>query len=73
MALSLLYLGFVRILQLFRLVHRYKEELAFEVVMLRHEVTVLRRQVTPPGLATRESGAVSWLSRAPGKALRSAG
>jgi hypothetical protein len=44
MALSFLYLGFVRILQLLRLFRRDHHELAIEVVVLRHEVAVLRRQ-----------------------------
>jgi len=41
MTLSFLYLAFVRILELRRLVRR----VAVEVVMLRHEVAVLHRQV----------------------------
>ena len=45
MALSFTYLAFVRILQLLRLLRRDRKELAIEVVMLRHEVAVLRRQV----------------------------
>jgi hypothetical protein len=45
MALSFLYLAFVRMLQSLRLLRSDKEELAIEVVMLRHEVAVLRRQV----------------------------
>jgi len=50
MALSFLYLAFVRILQLLRHSRRDNEELAIEVVMLRHEVAVLRRQVVRPAL-----------------------
>jgi hypothetical protein len=46
MALSFLYVAFVRILELLRL-SRYSEGLAVEVVMLRHEVAVLRRQLHP--------------------------
>jgi hypothetical protein len=42
MALSFLYLAFVRILQLVLLGRRGSDELAVEVVMLRHEVAVLR-------------------------------
>ena len=47
-ALSFLYLAFVRLLQLVRLFSDGQEELAIEVVMLRHEVAVLRRQVATP-------------------------
>ncbi len=50
MALSFLYLAFVRILELLRLGLRDSEDLAVEVVMLRHEVAVLRRQVVRPAL-----------------------
>ena len=46
MALTFLYLAFVRTLQLVRLSRRDTMQLAIEVVMLRHEVAVLRRQVT---------------------------
>ena len=38
MALSFLYLAFVRMLQLLRLFGRDGEELAIEIVMLRHQV-----------------------------------
>ena len=50
MALSFLYVAFVRLLQLIRLCRNEQEELAVEVVMLRHEVAVLRRQVARPAL-----------------------
>ena len=48
MALSFLYLAFTRILQLVRLGQRDSDKLAIEIVMLRHEVAVLRRQVVRP-------------------------
>jgi hypothetical protein len=48
MALSFFYVAFVRILELLHLSGRDNEELAVEVVMLRHEVAVLRRQVARP-------------------------
>ncbi len=48
MALSFLYLAFVRIVQLLHLSRHDSDELAVEVVMLRHEVAVLRRQVVRP-------------------------
>jgi hypothetical protein len=43
MALSFLYLAFTRILQLSRLSRSASGDMAIEVVMLRHEVAVLRR------------------------------
>jgi hypothetical protein len=43
MALSFLYLAFIRIFQLLCLNRRDGSDLAIEVVMLRHEVAVLRR------------------------------
>jgi len=45
MVLSFLYLAFVRVVQLVRLSCRAQDDLAIEIVMLRHEVAVLRRQV----------------------------
>jgi len=50
MALTLLYLAFVPTLQFLRLSRRDYNQLAVEVVMLRHQVAVLRRQVTRPAL-----------------------
>jgi len=50
MALTSLYLAFIRTLQLVRLSRRDSEQLAVEIVMLRHEVAVLRRQVARPAL-----------------------
>jgi len=50
MALSFLYLAFVRILQLLCLSRHDSGDLAIEVVVLRHEVAVLRRQVDRPAL-----------------------
>ena len=50
MTLSFLYLGFIRVAQLVKLLRDEKSELAIEVVMLRHEVAVFRRQVTRPAL-----------------------
>ncbi|HLG67022.1 MAG TPA: hypothetical protein VKV36_04030 [Acidimicrobiales bacterium] len=50
MALSFLYRAFCRVLQLIRLVGRSDTDLAIEVVVLCHEVAVLRRQVYRPAL-----------------------
>ena len=50
MAFSFLYRALVRVLQLVRLCCHKDNNLAVEVVMLRHEVAVLRRQVRRPVL-----------------------
>jgi putative transposase len=50
MALSFLYLVFVRTLELLRLRRGDTANLAIEVVILRHEVAVLRQQVARPVL-----------------------
>lgn len=62
-ALSFLYLAFVRLLQLVRLFSDGQEELAIEVVMLRHEVAVLSRQVAPPALQPADRALLAGLSR----------
>ena len=53
MALLILYLDFLRMLQFLRLRRDDRADLAIEVVMLRHEVSVLRRQVERPSLSDR--------------------
>ena len=63
MALSFLYVAFVRILDLLRLSRHDNEELAVEVVMLRHEVAVLRRQVARPALRPSDRALLAGLSR----------
>jgi putative transposase len=63
MALSFLYLAFVRLLQLLRLLWRDSDELAIEVVMLRHEVAVLRRQVARPALRPSDRALLAGLGR----------
>ncbi len=63
MALSFLYIAFVRLLQLVRLSRRPQQDLAVEVVMLRHEVGVLRRQVTRPALRPSDRAVLAGLSR----------
>jgi putative transposase len=63
MALSFLYLAFVRTLELLRLCRRNNEDLAVEVVILRHEVAVLRRQVERPALHPPDRAVLAGLSR----------
>ena len=63
MALSFLYAAFVRLIQLFRLGRSEPEELAIEVVMLRHEVSILRRQVVRPALRPADRAVLAGLSR----------
>ncbi len=60
---SLLYVAFVKILRLLRLGRRDNEELAIKVVMLRHEVAVLRRQVARPVLQPSGRALFAGLSR----------
>jgi putative transposase len=67
MALFFEYRAFVRILQLLRLSRRDSDELAIEVVMLRHEVSVLRRQVTRPALQPSDRALLAGLSRLLGR------
>jgi transposase InsO family protein len=63
MALSFFYLAFVRVLQLLRLSRHENRELAVEVVMLRHEVAVLRRQMARPTLRPADRALLAGLSR----------
>ncbi len=63
MALSFLYLAFIRVLQLLRLFGSDDEELAIEVVILRHEVAVLRRQVARPALRPSDRAPLAGLSQ----------
>jgi len=63
MTLSYLYLAFCRALQLIRLVGRSDTDLAVEIVMLRHEVAVLRRQVHRPALEPADRAVLSGLAR----------
>jgi len=60
---SLPYVAFVKILRLLRLGRRDNEELTIEVVMLRHEVAVLRRQVARPVLQPSGRALFAGLSR----------
>ena len=61
--LSFLYRAFCAVLQLIRLIFRRDIDLAIEVVMLRHEVTVLRRQVHRPALEQADRAVLVGLSR----------
>jgi putative transposase len=63
MALSFLYRGFCRVLQLIRLISRGDTDLAIEVVILRHEVAVLRRQVYRPALEPADRAVLAGLAR----------
>jgi hypothetical protein len=51
-ALLILYLEFLRMLQLLRLRRDDRADVVIEVVMSRHEVSVFRRQVERPSLLT---------------------
>jgi putative transposase len=62
-ALSFIYLAFVRVLQLIWLSGSEQESLAIEVVVLRHEVAVLRRQVTRPALRWADRAVLAGLSQ----------
>jgi len=70
MALSFLYLAFTRVLQLLLLSRSEDRELAIEVVILRHEVAVLRRQVARPKLRPDDRALLAGLSRLLGRGRR---
>ena len=63
MALSFLYLGFIRVAQLVKLLRAENSELAIEIVVLRDEVAVLRRQVIRPALQAHDRALLAGLSR----------
>jgi putative transposase len=60
---SFLYRAFCRVLQLVRLARRSDTDLAIEVVMLRHEVAVLRRQVHRPMLQPADRAVLAGFAR----------
>jgi putative transposase len=62
-ARSFLYRAFRRVLQLIRLSCPKDADLAIQVVMLRHEVTVLRRQIHRPALQPADRAVLSGLWR----------
>jgi transposase len=61
--LSFLYRAFGRVLQLIQLIGRGHTDLAIEVVVLRHEVAVLRRQVHRPALEPADRAVLAGLAR----------
>ncbi|MGH9083470.1 MAG: integrase, partial [Acidimicrobiales bacterium] len=63
MSLSFLYRAFCRVLQLLRLMGRSDADLAIEVVLLRHEVAVLRRQIHRPVLEPADRAVLAGLAR----------
>jgi hypothetical protein len=62
-ALSFLYLAFVRTVQFLFLQRSDNSDLAIEVVVLRHEVAVLRRQVARPALQPSDRALFAGLGR----------
>jgi putative transposase len=68
--LSFLYWAFCRVLQLIRLIFRSSTDIVIEVVMLGHEVAVLRRQVHRPALEPADRAVLAGLARVlPGRHL----
>jgi len=70
MALSFLYIAFFRVLELLRLRGCDTTDLAIEVVILRHEVAVLRQQVARPTLRPADRALLAELSRLLSRAKR---
>jgi putative transposase len=70
MALTFLYRAFCRILQILRRLGQDRTELAGEVVMLRHEVTVLRRQISRPSLQPADRAILAGLAGLVSRARR---
>ena len=62
-ALSFLYVAFVRMLEMVRLRWRDRDQLAVEVVVLRHQVAVLGRQVTRPACRPGDRAILTAFSR----------
>jgi transposase InsO family protein len=62
-ALSFLYLAFLRTIQILCLQRSSDSDLAIEIVVLRHEVAVLRRQVGRPALQPSDRALLAGLSR----------
>ncbi len=70
-ALSFLYLAFLRTIQILFLQRSDDSDLAIEVVILRHEVAVLRRQVARPAMRPSDRALLAGLSRLIPRAKRS--
>jgi len=70
MALSFLYLALVRVLQLVSVRRSDPAELAIEVVILRHEISALRRQGARPALGPADRALLAGVSRLLSKAKR---
>jgi hypothetical protein len=69
-ALSFLYVAFVRVLRLLQLRRTERDELVVEVVVLRHEISVLRPQVDCPALRPSDRPVLAGPSRLTSKAGR---
>ncbi len=61
--LSFLYRAYCRVLKLVRLIGRRDANLAIEVVILLHEVAVLRRQVHHPALEPADRAVMAAAAR----------
>jgi putative transposase len=61
--LAFLYRAFCRLVQLIHLTCRRETDLAIEVIMLRHEVAVLRRQVHRPSLQPADRALLAGFTR----------
>ena len=69
-ALSFPYVAFVRILELLRLRRDGRDELGIEVIVVRHEVSVLRRQRVRSALEPANRAPLAGLSRLLSKSRR---
>jgi putative transposase len=69
MSLSFLYRAFCRVLQLIHLSCRNNTHVAIEVVMLRYEVSVLRRQVHRPLLEPADRAVTTQCAASPAVAV----
>jgi hypothetical protein len=70
MALRLLYLIFLKILGWIALLARSKASKNAEILVLRHQLAVLRRQVTRPQPSWADRAVIAGLARLIPKALR---
>jgi hypothetical protein len=70
MAMSFIYVAFIRLLQLLRLRRSEHDEPTVQVVVLRHEAAILRRQVDRPALQPADRALVAGLSHLVSKAAR---